>query len=50
MRATTGLARRAMSTADGPEPIKTALYDWHVKRGGKMVPFAGYWLPVLYEV
>lgn len=27
---------------------KTALYDIHVKYGGKMVPFAGYLLPVQY--
>jgi hypothetical protein len=46
----TGQARSLSTAAGGPEPIKTALYDWHVKRGGKMVPFAGYWLPVLYEV
>ena len=29
--------------------IKTALYDFHVANKGKMVPFAGYQLPVLYE-
>ncbi len=28
---------------------KTSLYDTHVKHGGKMVPFAGYLLPVEYE-
>ncbi|KAI8338103.1 hypothetical protein BC941DRAFT_351670, partial [Chlamydoabsidia padenii] len=28
---------------------KTALYDFHVKHGGKMVPFAGYAMPVLYK-
>ncbi|ORE11028.1 aminomethyltransferase mitochondrial precursor [Rhizopus microsporus var. microsporus] len=27
---------------------KTALYDLHVKHGGKMVPFAGYSMPVQY--
>ena len=27
---------------------KTTLYDTHVKYGGKMVPFAGYLLPVQY--
>ena len=27
---------------------KTALYDWHLKNGGKIVPFAGYLLPVQY--
>lgn len=29
-------------------PIKTPLYDLHVELGGKMVPFAGYALPVQY--
>ncbi len=29
--------------------LKTALYDTHVKYGGRMVPFAGYLLPVQYE-
>lgn len=28
---------------------KTALYDLHLEKGGKMVPFAGYSLPVQYE-
>lgn len=28
---------------------KTPLYDAHVKAGGKVVPFAGYLLPVQYE-
>ena len=27
---------------------KTTLYDTHVKYGGKMVPFAGFLLPVQY--
>lgn len=27
---------------------KTALYDWHLARGAKMVPFAGYLMPVHY--
>ena len=29
--------------------VPTALSDFHVSLGGKMVPFAGYSLPVLYE-
>ena len=29
--------------------LKTPLYEAHVKAGGKMVPFAGYLLPVQYE-
>ncbi len=31
------------------EVKKTALYDVHVKAGAKMVPFAGYMMPVSYE-
>ena len=29
--------------------LKTPLYERHVEHGGKLVPFAGYWLPVQYE-
>ena len=29
--------------------LKTPLYDTHVKYKGKIVPFAGYLLPVQYE-
>ena len=29
--------------------LKTPLYDAHVKAGGKIVPFAGFLLPVQYE-
>ncbi|MFT9387360.1 glycine cleavage system aminomethyltransferase GcvT [Acetobacter sp.] len=28
--------------------LQTPLYDWHVRQGGKMVPFAGYAMPVQY--
>ena len=28
---------------------KTRLYQWHESHGGRMVPFAGYLLPVQYE-
>lgn len=28
---------------------RTALYDWHLEKGGKIVPFAGYELPVQYK-
>ena len=31
------------------ELLKTPLYDQHVQHGGKIVPFAGYLLPVQYE-
>lgn len=48
------LARRAVgrrmfaSATDDAELLKTALHDWHIENGGKMVPFAGYSLPVQY--
>jgi aminomethyltransferase len=40
----------AMSVGDesGKNLKKTPLYDIHVSNGGKMVPFAGYMLPVQY--
>jgi aminomethyltransferase len=28
---------------------KTALYDYHIEKGGKLVEFAGYYLPVQFE-
>jgi len=27
---------------------KTSLYEFHIRNGGKMVPFAGYLMPVKY--
>ena len=44
-------ARRGLAgeAASGEPLIKTMLYDLHLKLGGKMVPFAGYHLPVQYE-
>lgn len=40
---------RQLSSETSNEPLKrTTLYDFHVKKGGKMVPFAGYEMPVLY--
>ncbi|KAI9008964.1 hypothetical protein CLU79DRAFT_840000 [Phycomyces nitens] len=41
------LTKRFYSAAQ--EVKKTALYDFHVKHGGKMVPFAGYAMPVQYS-
>lgn len=32
-----------------PSPRRTALYDWHVAHGGRMVEFAGWELPVRYD-
>ncbi|KAI9364551.1 hypothetical protein BD770DRAFT_357438 [Pilaira anomala] len=44
------LTKRFYAAAANSEPIKkTALYDFHVKQGGKMVPFAGYSMPVQYS-
>lgn len=42
-----------MSEAALAQPLeqparRTTLYDWHVKQGAKMVPFAGYDMPVQY--
>jgi len=48
-RAAAAQARRLASvttTDDGL--LKTAFYDMHLELGGKMVPFAGYALPVQY--
>ncbi len=41
-----GFAIRAFSEE---KLLKTAFYDLHLELGGKMVPFAGYNLPVQYE-
>ncbi|MDE2403314.1 MAG: glycine cleavage system aminomethyltransferase GcvT [Sphingomonadales bacterium] len=43
-----------MSESDTPEiedaePLTLPLDGWHRARGGRMVPFAGYWMPVQYE-
>ena len=35
--------------SDSVEPIRTPLYDEHVRCGGKIVEFGGYLLPVQYE-
>jgi aminomethyltransferase len=45
---TTGV--RTFAAAAGNESLlKTSFYDLHLELGGKMVPFAGYHLPVQYE-
>ena len=36
-----------MATESG-ELKKTGLYDFHVENGAKMVPFAGYSMPLSY--
>lgn len=35
--------------ADEPEVLTLPLDAWHRARGGRMVEFAGYWMPVQYE-
>ncbi len=37
-------------TDNDEQLLKTALYDLHVELGGKMVPFAGYSMPVQYPM
>ncbi|OBT88608.1 glycine cleavage system T protein [Pseudogymnoascus sp. 03VT05] len=42
--------RHASSSAAPEEELsKTPLYDFHVRNGGKMVPFGGYAMPVQYS-
>ena len=48
MRAAASSVRRLASAAAAEKLERTALYDLHVELGGKMVPFAGYELPVQY--
>ncbi|CAL9043410.1 unnamed protein product [Musa banksii] len=43
---------RAFATAPAAETVelkKTALHDFHVEHGGKMVPFAGWSMPLQYK-
>ena len=47
LNAGTFLSARRFSSSD--ELVKTSFYDLHESLGGKMVPFAGYHLPVQYE-
>jgi aminomethyltransferase len=37
-----------MTTDGGDSPLHTPLYDAHVALGARMVPFAGYAMPVQY--
>jgi aminomethyltransferase len=50
--AATATARRHLAgaaEAAEAELKKTALYDFHVAHGGKMVPFAGWSMPIQYK-
>ena len=40
---------RGRSMGTSAPLLKTMLYDMHVDMGGKIVPFAGYELPVQYD-
>ncbi|MCL7041588.1 hypothetical protein MKW94_002179 [Papaver nudicaule] len=42
------VVRRCFAT-EAAELKKTALYDFHVANGGKMVPFAGWSMPIQYK-
>lgn len=43
------IARRCFAS-EAAEPLKkTALHDFHVENGGKMVPFAGWSMPIQYK-
>ena len=48
MQAARGALRGIRFASDAPL-LRTALYDMHLSLGGKMVPFAGYSLPVQYS-
>ncbi|TPX71157.1 aminomethyltransferase [Spizellomyces sp. 'palustris'] len=44
------MSQRAFASAASSQPLKqTALHDFHVKNGGKMVEFAGWAMPVQYS-
>lgn len=43
------MSTNAARESDTPSSRRTTLYDWHVSRGAKMVPFAGYDMPVQYD-
>lgn len=47
-RSYTQPSRHASSDASGSSLRRTPLYDLHVAHQGKMVPFAGYSMPVQY--
>jgi len=42
------LFRRGYASAPAGSLRKTGLYDFHVEHGAKMVPFAGYSMPLSY--
>lgn len=42
-------AKRHLTTGAATTMKRTGLYDLHVTQGAKMVPFAGYMMPVQYS-
>jgi aminomethyltransferase len=46
---TVGPALFVRGFADDANLKKTMLYDYHVANGGKMVPFAGWSMPIQYK-
>lgn len=48
-RASAALVLRRGFAAATEDVKKTPLYDFHKANGGKMVPFAGWSMPVLYS-
>jgi len=44
-----GLLRKRCYATSAATVQKTSLYDYHVNKGGKMVDFAGWSMPVLYS-
>jgi len=46
---TPAVAVQARGFADDSCLLKTALYDFHVENGGKMVDFAGWSMPITYK-
>ncbi|KAA0197018.1 Aminomethyltransferase mitochondrial [Fasciolopsis buskii] len=44
------LSKRLSHTeCNGPKPLKTPFYDFHVSEGAKLVDFCGYSLPIVYR-
>ncbi|XP_054167097.1 aminomethyltransferase, mitochondrial-like [Oppia nitens] len=43
------LSLQSIRYLSGSSPKKTCLYDFHVENGGKIVNFAGFQMPVLYN-
>ncbi|KAG9011085.1 Aminomethyltransferase, mitochondrial [Tulasnella sp. JGI-2019a] len=42
------IRQRALASSAASQLLKTGLYDFHISNGAKMVPFAGYSMPLAY--